>query len=1408
MNNTAVNAVIAGLLACTSGLASAGILACAPYTGPAMSSLNHYEGLTHEHSAYSDGDPHFIPDDYFRIAKQNGYSFVASSEHSDSLDDGNFATLHASCDPSTGSFDPFALEYCFLNPSADKLTKWNATLSQAQTRSSSSFEAIRGFEWTSDIFGHINVYFSKNFTNAKSDLGYALTMQTFWDWFTRDPNTPGDAGAASSPVPYGGGGDGLAHFNHPHDKCTTKSDPSGSTVGFCDWNDYTLIPAAVERMFGIEAYNDSNRNDRYQPYLTRALDKGWRLSFLGSEDEHFAKYAVETSPKTVTIAADTSDASFKAAWLARRTYALSPGRHLRVAFNADGHPMGSQLQCAAGRTVPMSVAVSNKDGTPFAGSMRLFTNGGVELARMAGTNGSFQVPVLPGRHWYFVRVHDSAGVSAAYVAPVWIDGSAPVGSWLGGDMHVHTDHSADGSAPRQSNGDKAPGNVSITDQIGEAEREGVNWMPLTDHRTYDQHYDPLWESSKLLLIPGEEGNGSPHVTIHGAVDMIDQADAPGGSPEFRSVQQSVWSAHAQGAAFAIAHPDDGELNADGTPNNRANVVGMDSMEAWNRGSAVEAEMDYAENRWNHGFRFGINGGSDDHFRELWGASSPGTPRTQVFASANSERGILDAMKAGRFMLQLRSTDPFATLEGDFQKDGVYEALQGDEAFVPAGTPGRLRVHVIHGAGNTVYLYQAPGRSQPAVQTWMPTADDQTFTFDITAPASPSWYRVEVRGAGENAGIDTNALKAMDFATILAQNRTVAGNQRRAVTSPIFISPAPVVAQGEVPVPADAGSNDAAEQAIGDLAAFAGFPAVAESAYGVHVVSETHSPGSTEVMYRRRLLDGSWDAPFLLSDGSPAARFPKVAAVGSNVWVVWEDERGGQIPRRKAIYMRQSIDGGVSWLPQMPLRVVVGRAEHPVIAATPDGHAVVAWAEIQAGKPFDVWAQVLGVDGAPLNVSGTGKTFGAATPLDTRSAIFPASVWPALATAPNGSIALAWQDDRSDTDPLFTGSATAGKGTAPDNWQIMVSTRSGALWVAPISLGANDRADRHPAVAYAADGKLAVAWDTKALSAAGPNLTVLAAVSSNGGQSFASPVLLGGNASAFGQRPALARATDGGVRIAWFDNRSADWRWRIAQSQLLDSGSWSDVSVLPGKGINTWPAVAGGSLVFASTRNATRLQRDLTQQIFVISTPAVSSVAPSPFNFIERDNVPVNSFVTSEAVTLSGFTGLLSISISDGGQYRIGNGAFTNSPGQIAAGSTLTVRHVSANTEKTARTSVVTVGSYSTNFVSVTTAFDRVPDAFDFGRQDNQQPSALIESNAIILTGFNTNIPVVAGPGVEYRIGNGPWTRANGLLGNASGDTIAAQTLQVRHTSNSAHLGYTKTYLKVGGVTGYFLTRSK
>ncbi|MEI7932692.1 MAG: hypothetical protein WCI21_06525, partial [Alphaproteobacteria bacterium] len=464
------------------------------------------------------------------------------------------------------------------------------------------------------------------------------------------------------------------------------------------------------------------------------------------------------------------------------------------------------------------------------------------------------------------------------------------------------------------------------------------------------------------------------------------------------------------------------------------------------------------------------------------------------------------------------------------------------------------------------------------KSYSPTRDSETYTIDITAPSAADWYRVEVRRATPR---DPKNARDSDL---------------MAAVSPLFISPGPVEARGEVPVPADAGIDDGAQIALGGKGAFAGFADLASEGGALHLVAETHNPGVSQIFYRGRDAAGAWGHAALLS-GPALARFPKVAARGRDVWVTWQED-AQQIPHRPTIMLRHSSDGGRSWQKTVVVRALPGRAEHPDIAIAANGRPVIVWQEIQAGQPFDIMAQEIGTDAAPKNLTRAGKVISAGTPDDTRSARYPASVWPAVSAAPDGRVAVAWQDNRTDIDPLWTGSEKAA-GTNPDNWQIQVTTRSASGAFGPlISLGADDRADRHPDIAFGAKGELVAVWETKTLNPAGANLSILAAVSTDGGSRFSAPVTVGADPRAMGQRPRLGLDTDGSVRAVWYDSRSADWRWRV-MTAALHGAAWDAGTLLNGKGINTWPATAGGAIAFASTRGAVRLQRDQTQQVFVL-----------------------------------------------------------------------------------------------------------------------------------------------------------------------------------------------------------------
>lgn len=438
----------------------------------------------------------------------------------------------------------------------------------------------------------------------------------------------------------------------------------------------------------------------------------------------------------------------------------------------------------------------------------------------------------------------------------------PRGLWLAGDTHVHNDHSSDGSLPRQLSRQTLPGNLSVGDQIAQAERTGLDFLPLTDHRTYDQHWDPQYSSNQLILIPGEEADGSPHAIALGAPDVIVDGANPADSAAFRQVQQSVWDAHAQLAIWSQAHPDDGEW-AHGAPTANASAIGANTVEILNVASDPDAELAYAEDRWNHGFRFGVTAASDDHFREVWDIAGPGRPTTYVFAAERSEQAILDGLRAGRTTVSSGASGPFATIDADAADGPGFEAMGGDEVSARAGRPMRVRVRIQRGAGTNVYVFQSPGKSRGPLATFHPTTADQTFTVSVPVPEGASWVRAEVRSPGPASGVGADPTLP---------------DQLRAATSPIFVStngdPEPIP---EIAIPDPLRRVDHARFVAGSRSCLTAFADVAMADRTGHIVAEAHVHGRTTVVYRQLdpdvddRADHDRDGQPVLFDLTPDAR---------------------------------------------------------------------------------------------------------------------------------------------------------------------------------------------------------------------------------------------------------------------------------------------------------------------------------------------------------------------------------------------------------------------------------------------------------------------------------------------------------------------------------------------------------
>lgn len=376
--------------------------------------FEHYIGAVHEHTGYSDGTVNTRPADVFAQVAERGYDFAISTEHSDNT--------HLPLTV-TGDCASEQLLECVIADDDDPLNsfiKWQATADQVAAATTPDFTAIRGFEWTSDRFGHINVLFSEHVINAKTTPGYAVSMADFWQWLMY-------------PAQFGGGDDALISFNHPgreDDIESFVSEIGGSDPAYA-FNGFRHVPGMDQRAVGLEVFGKGSEYDSGGPggsWLAHALDQGWHVGAVSSEDHHGTDWGASSLPKTVLIARSRDRLDLKEAMLARRMYATA--QHygdLRVDFRIDGAPMGSRLRRPAGRQLNLTASVS-RAGTPLPATIELVTTGNTVLTVETTAQLNTSVVVEDAESYIFLRIRDAdSGRPIAFSSPIWmLPGETPL----------------------------------------------------------------------------------------------------------------------------------------------------------------------------------------------------------------------------------------------------------------------------------------------------------------------------------------------------------------------------------------------------------------------------------------------------------------------------------------------------------------------------------------------------------------------------------------------------------------------------------------------------------------------------------------------------------------------------------------------------------------------------------------------------------------------------------------------------------------------------------------------------------------------------------------------------------------------------------------------------------------------
>jgi len=184
-------------------------------------------------------------------------------------------------------------------------------------------------------------------------------------------------------------------------------------------------------------------------------------------------------------------------------------------------------------------------------------------------------------------------------------------------------------------------------------------------------------------------------------------------------------------------------------------------------------------------------------------------------------------------------------------------------------------------------------------------------------------------------------------------------------------------------------------------------------------------------------------------------------------------------------------------------------------------------------------------------------------------------------------------------------------------------------------------------------------------------------------------------------------------------------------------------------------------------------------------------------FADQTDVPLNTLITSNAITVQGINAPAPISVSNG-EYSINGGAFTSSPGFVDNGATVAVRVQSSGANSDTVEAILTIGDVSDTFGVTTLAaagVDRVPDQFTFIDQIDVPRDTLITSNAITVTGINAPALIWVWGG-RYSVNGGPFTLLPGKVNN--GDSV-----RVRVRSSERFATTVTAKLTIGGVSDRF-----
>lgn len=231
----------------------------------------------------------------------------------------------------------------------------------------------------------------------------------------------------------------------------------------------------------------------------------------------------------------------------------------------------------------------------------------------------------------------------------------------------------------------------------------------------------------------------------------------------------------------------------------------------------------------------------------------------------------------------------------------------------------------------------------------------------------------------------------------------------------------------------------------------------------------------------------------------------------------------------------------------------------------------------------------------------------------------------------------------------------------------------------------------------------------------------------------------------------------------------------------------------------------------ATKKTTTVTVGVTSATWSITTKSQGNNVPNAFQFQDVIDAPILSYVESNVVTITGLTGTAVVTaptnnIDGKFETKVGNDAWSSSEKTIDNGQQLTLRLLTSDILGDSRNTAITVGDGASVPWSVTNVAiaDDAPDFFDFLDKINQQPSTLVDSEYVTITGINVPTNIVC-DNVDADIIVYDPISGNTTLYNNAATIVNNQQVKIRLTSSPDPGGEVNTNVTIGNTPTTQLT---